>query len=212
MVDRTYYVYVIFRMDGSPCYIGKGKGRRWLQHEAYARRRHHNRRLARLIRAAAPNKLPKVKIREHLTNQEACEIERAFIAAIGRGHKGPLVNLTDGGEGLGGYKRSRALAIRAGALSGAARKGNKYGPMSDERKSAISRAKAGRPLSPEARANIGRGSAKVPRTPEWRAAISAALKNFCRRNPGVRTETAKAGWTTRRRNGEGAQLSLPLSV
>lgn len=39
-IPRRYYVYVLARPDGSPFYVGKGQGKRLLEHEAEARRHH----------------------------------------------------------------------------------------------------------------------------------------------------------------------------
>ena len=109
---RDYYVYVFFRpWNGIPCYIGKGRGNRWRQEK-----RPTNKQLDRII-AKAACELPKVRIRHGLTNAEAYEIEKAFIKAIGRGKNGPLVNLTDGGEGAEGYvhtKKSRRKMSKKG--------------------------------------------------------------------------------------------------
>lgn len=98
---RDFYVYVIFRLDGSPCYVGKGQRDRWKQHA----RGSHNPHLRRLYESAG-GVLPIAKIREGLPNSEACEIEIALIRAIGRGRNGPLTNRTDGGEGLLGNSPS----------------------------------------------------------------------------------------------------------
>lgn len=103
---NIFYVYVLFRpWDGSPFYVGKGKGDRWRDHERPSEN-HPNRHLMNVIKKAKRLNLeiPKVKIRENLTELEAFEIEKSFIAAIGRGKSGPLVNLTDGGEGSAGWK------------------------------------------------------------------------------------------------------------
>jgi hypothetical protein len=119
MLKRKYYIYVAFRpWDGSPCYVGKGQRDRWRVHL----RKSHNSHLQRII-AKAGGEIPIVIIRSNLTEPEAFEIEIALIAAIGRGKNGPLVNQTDGGEGVSGRKVSaktiRALIARS--------KGNKYG-------------------------------------------------------------------------------------
>ena len=104
MPHKIYYVYVLFRpWNGSPFYIGKGKGDRWRDHERDGGR--FNRHLANVIRKAKRlgAEIPKVKIRAGLTEQEAFQTEVTFIAAIGRqSHGGPLVNLTDGGDGPSG--------------------------------------------------------------------------------------------------------------
>jgi hypothetical protein len=98
-MEAHHYVYALFRADGSPFYIGLGKGRRWLRHE---RGTGINRRKNATVRQtlSALGDLPKVKLAEHLTIEQARAYERAFIAAIGRAPHGPLTNLTDGGEGV----------------------------------------------------------------------------------------------------------------
>jgi hypothetical protein len=100
---HEFYVYIIFRPNGDPCYIGKGIRGRWKQHIIKS----HNRRLRHIVAKAEREGLdiPILKIREHLSNDEASETEIAFIAAIGRADLGlgPLVNLTDGGEGAPGW-------------------------------------------------------------------------------------------------------------
>ena len=95
-----FYVYILFRPNGHPCYVGKGKGYRWRAH--YRGKTRHNPHLRSII-INAGDEIPCVIIRSSLTEEEAFEIERAFIAAIGRREDGgPLVNLTDGGEGRSG--------------------------------------------------------------------------------------------------------------
>lgn len=98
-----FYVYVLFDWTGVPRYIGKGRGDRWLDH---GRKKSRNRFLNAFIAetAAIIGDIPKVKIRCDLCEEEAFQIERALISAIGRADlkTGPLANLTDGGEGLRG--------------------------------------------------------------------------------------------------------------
>lgn len=100
-MNRVYYVYVLFRpWDGSPCYVGKGKGARWLAHEERGGNPRRNKHLANIIKKAKRLglEIPKIKVRQYLTETEAFETEIALIAAIGRG-KGLLVNITIGGDG-----------------------------------------------------------------------------------------------------------------
>jgi hypothetical protein len=101
-MKADFYVYVIFRTNGVPCYVGKGRGQRWLRDD----RRTENKHLASIMRQTN-ERLPRVKVRQGLEQTEAFEIEIALIAAIGReAHGGPLVNKTDGGEGSAGAKMS----------------------------------------------------------------------------------------------------------
>lgn len=99
-VYSDFYVYIYFRLDGSPCYVGKGYRERWISHK----RKSCNKHLAAIIKNSGGD-LPVVKIRQGLTEVQANEIEVALIKAIGRkANGGPLVNQTDGGEGARGRK------------------------------------------------------------------------------------------------------------
>lgn len=105
-----FYVYVIFRLNGVPCYVGKGMGGRWKDHVTNARNPH-----LRNIYLQAGVHLPIIKVRENLSEAAAFATEMALIAAIGRKKDGgPLVNLTDGGDGPTGFVPT-ALARRVAA-------------------------------------------------------------------------------------------------
>jgi hypothetical protein len=162
---RESYVYILFRPNGIPCYVGKGVGGRWNQHE----RRTHNPLLASIIQKAG-GKLPKVKIREGLTDAEACATEIAFIAAIGRvANGGPLVNFTDGGDGLAGHEHSEATKQKMSAAA----KGKKQSPEHIAKLSAV---RKGRKPSEETRAKLSAAHKGRVTAPEHAAAISAAKK------------------------------------
>jgi len=105
-MTKKFYIYCFFRpWDGTPCYIGKGKGNRWMDH-AKQLDRHPNKYLARIITKANAN-LPVVFIHQGLDERTAYEYEKALILAIGRKcDGGPLVNITSGGEGFSGLSHS----------------------------------------------------------------------------------------------------------
>lgn len=156
--DRIFYVYVLFRpWDGSPFYVGKGLGRRWLSHE-WAGSKHRNWHLARILTKAKRlgMDIPKVKICVGLTEAEAFEIEIAFIKAIGRFDQGigPLVNFTDGGDGASGTNISEGTRekIRISKL------GKPRSQETIEKMRAAMRGKPahnrGKKASPEARLNM----------------------------------------------------------
>jgi len=89
-------------------------------------------------------KLPKLKIRENITETEAFIIEMAFIKAIGRKNlgTGPLANLTDGGEG------------EAGRI------------VSQEQRNQIRTTLTGRKLTEEHKRNISAGVTGIPTSEE----------------------------------------------
>lgn len=106
-MTNDLYVYIIFRSNGIPCYVGKGSGGRWTKHV----NRSHNKHLTNIYNKSGGD-LPVIKVREGLTDLEAIETEIALIAAIGRDAMGgPLVNLTDGGDGTRGAKMTNEWRI-----------------------------------------------------------------------------------------------------
>lgn len=174
-----YYVYIYFRPNGAPCYVGKGAGRRWLQHLGGGSTNPY---LNRIIRKNGGD-LPRVKIREGLSNEEAIQVEIALIAAIGRKSEGgPLVNITAGGDGVRRAcppetrERIRAAHIGKKASDATrqkmsdARRGKK---KTDEHKAAIGRAHAGRTASDETREKQRASSAKRWSRPEERQKIKS---------------------------------------
>lgn len=108
--QNNHYVYhLIDPRNGIPFYVGKGKDDRMHDHEKMVMRGiipNNNSFLFRKI-----NKIKKMgmvviykKIAEHLSDEKALQTEVTEIKRLGRFNqgKGPLCNLTDGGEGNSG--------------------------------------------------------------------------------------------------------------
>lgn len=145
MIELPFYVYAIFRPDGTPCYVGKGNGNRWRHNSRYGRNLH----LLRIIANAKAIGTPvlRTKLIENLSEPDALMLEAFFIAAISRQvDGGPLVNFSIGGEsGPVGYKWTEEQR-----RAHAPRKGTK---QSDETRAAISAALKGKPKSEQHIAN-----------------------------------------------------------
>jgi hypothetical protein len=137
--DHNFYVYILYRADGeTPFYVGKGRSDRWLEHEKDAKREHSYK--AAIIRQMQADGIavPKRKVADGLSNAEACALEIKLIAQIGRYPKGPLANLTVGGEGV--VDLPPDIREKHRRNTSAAQMGRK---VSDATRAAISRAQIG---------------------------------------------------------------------
>jgi hypothetical protein len=199
VINHTdYYVYILFRpWNGQPCYVGKGRQQRIFYHNQRGQN-HPNRELAKIF-AASNGDLPAVKIRENLTDDEALKTETALIAAIGRNYIGPLVNLTNGGDGRSGYKCSQETKAKMSAAvkrrvytpEQRARYGDRHrGPRSAETKKKMSDAHKGKkrencpPLTEDHKRKLSvaiKGRKLPPRSSEHSAKISLGKKTANRR-------------------------------
>jgi hypothetical protein len=165
-----FYVYVIFRPNGVPCYVGKGRGQRDQFHEVKGS---HNPHLQAIFKLAG-GVLPRIRFREGLTDKAALALEAVVIAAIGREiHGGPLVNQTDGGEGGGGIIRSAETRLK------------------------MSKAQRGKKLSTETRLKLSYSQKLVKHTPEWNAKVGSAHKGKPE-TPETRAKIS-AAWTAERK-------------
>jgi hypothetical protein len=170
-----FYVYMYYRLDGSPCYVGKGQGDRVVHHLWKPTNKH----LWRIIQQAreADKILPVKFIQIGLSEEEATCLEKQLIKDIGRADLGlgPLVNFTDGGEGISGFIHSKETKEKLRK----AKTGTKTGPHSLATKEKIRAGGIGKhtgPLSAEHKAKISAGGRGLKRESSVGRNISAALK------------------------------------
>ena len=134
-----YYVYVLFRSNAEPFYVGKGRRDRWMSHQSNYKRKptHKNNIIALTLEELGD--IPKIKVAENLTSKDACDLEILLIKVLGRRPNGPLVNRTAGGEGALEPTDELRQLMRDSHLGKI---------LSDEHKANIGAALRGRPVHP----------------------------------------------------------------
>jgi hypothetical protein len=128
MTDRIYYTYAYLRSDGTPYYIGRGKG---------------NRAFDITHRVKVPPKERILFLKKNLTYSGATAHEVYMIAVLGRKDLGSgiLRNLTNGGEGRPGPKSREECMKISKSLSGRR--------LTTEHAEKLRKARLGKPHSPE---------------------------------------------------------------
>ena len=164
---NTFYVYILYREDGRPFYVGKGTGRRWLNHERYPVRGRSHRDNIICDMQARGVAVPKRKVAEGLSNADACALEIRLIAEIGREPHGPLINQTRGGDGLVDPSQEIIAKIRAGNL------GKKH--PDDVRKKISINTRAAL-AKPDVKERHRKAISKAQSSPDYRARMSAAIR------------------------------------
>jgi len=134
-----FYVYAYLREDGTPWYVGKGNDiRAWNHSKGDCSR--------------TPTDHSQITIMEsNLTEVGAFALERIYIRWYGRksNDTGILRNLTDGGDGISGWKHSEETKEKC-------RINNTGKKLSEETKLKMRLAKLGVPKSPEHKANMSK--------------------------------------------------------
>jgi hypothetical protein len=168
---KDYYVYALIDPRSALIrYVGKTvNGKRRTQRHLYPSNNLGNSYRERWLRQLfALGLKPELTVLERTVHDEVmlCEAERWWIS-YGRLSSWPLTNLTDGGDGLSGYKRSPESVARS-ALATRGRL------VSAETRRRMSEAKKGKPVPASVQAAAQVASTGKPRTPETRARISKA--------------------------------------
>ena len=159
-----YYTYAYLREDGTPYYIGKGKGDR-----AYKKG-------SRVFAPPPKNRI--IKLKQNLTEEEAFKHEIYMIVVLGRKDLGTgiLHNKTDGGDGVSGSIRSEETRRKISESM-------KGKPLSKEHRRNLSKSKKGIPQEHTKKLNeLKKGK---PISKEHRRKISESMKgkNMGKNNP-----------------------------
>jgi hypothetical protein len=104
MVKQFYvYTYRDPNRDNEPIYVGKGHNKRYQDHFNRKDRHPFTHRLQKMKRNGIEPVIERIDVNNEA---EAFELEMFLIEEIGRKDmgKGPLLNLTDGGDGISGYR------------------------------------------------------------------------------------------------------------
>jgi hypothetical protein len=153
-----YYVYLHIKEDtGEPFYVGKGCGKRCYD---------KNQRSDWWKRTAVLHGFDVIFLEEGLQEDTSLIMEKYWISRIGRKdlQLGPLVNMTDGGDGVSGG--SWKLTNEQRANIGRASKGRKHSNESNRKKSEGMTGRVG----------YWTGKKREPFTEEHKLKISKAVK------------------------------------
>ncbi|MEK9673744.1 MAG: GIY-YIG nuclease family protein [Rhodospirillaceae bacterium] len=128
-IGGKYYVYLLCRSDGRPFYVGKGSGRRVLDHEMEARQTHPVGEgnpfkcsiIRKMDRRGAAILYRIDSVHEPDSEQASLDREAELISELGRFHEGgPLSNLAGGAgnrSGISPYSVEKHAATLSGEPS-----------------------------------------------------------------------------------------------
>lgn len=156
---NKFYTYIYLDQEGIPFYVGKGKGKRYIIC-AHLNKYNCSPFLVRKIKKIG---IDNVVIEFALKNVcEECALccEVDLISIIGRRSKreGPLVNLSEGGEGISGYIHTKESKQKISEALKGKPAWNKGKNLSDRHKQKISNVHKGRIVSDETRWRISKAT------------------------------------------------------
>jgi hypothetical protein len=189
-----YYIYAYVRQDGTPYYIGKGKGRRM--------RAPHKKNIA-----VPKDKRNIVVMESGLSEVGALALERRYIKWHGRKDLGTgiLRNLTDGGEGQSGrvFTAEHKEKIRQSMLKSAFWAGKKMPP---EARKKMSDGRIGMKLSDEHKDKIRQAMIGKVKSDETRLKLSIAHKGKPNKRKGVKVSDETKRRMSEARKGEKSHM------
>lgn len=107
-MHKQFYVYIHKKPDGTPFYVGKGHGKR--AYKFRERNPHHQSILDKYKGQII------VEVINCINESQAFDLEKAYIKQLReQGHK--LANMTDGGEGMCGFKLDEQTKERINAIN-----------------------------------------------------------------------------------------------
>ena len=165
---RIFYTYAYLRIDGTPYYIGKGKGKR-----AFHKKKQQ--------RIKVPPEERILILKQNLTEGEAFRHEVYMIAVFGRKDTGTgiLRNRTDGGQGQSGrilsseVKKQIGIKVSASLVGNRRKKGKRE---SEETRLKKSIAHTGSKATEEHCQNISLGLKDKPKSDNHKKNLSIAKK------------------------------------
>lgn len=166
-MNEKFLVYVHERPDTNAIfYVGKGTEKRSKQTSNRSNYWHN-------IVAKAGGFCAHIVLRD-LVEHEALELEKALIAEM-RNNNVPICNLTDGGDGISGYKFSAETRQKMSERRKGRTSPTKGKSLSEEHRNKLRLAKLGKKQSAEHKQNSAKARLGIKKSPEERKRMSERM-------------------------------------